>query len=147
MDAQLLTTKLHIPPTRPSLVARPLLLQRLDEGLRDLFARFGRWRVGVRWYATALLIAPLVGLVTLVAERVLQMPTATLDEMMGTLPVSAIYPIFAALGEEFGWRGFYLPRLQQRRSALGASTIVGVAWGLWHIPTQILAFRQSGWLP
>lgn len=116
------------------------------EGLRDLFARLGRWRVGIGWFAAALLITPLVGLATLAVERALGMPTATLEEMAGSLPISLIYPIFAALGEEFGWRGFYLTRLQKRRSALASSLIVGMAWGLWHIPTQVLAFRQYGLL-
>ena len=116
------------------------------EGLRDLFARFRRWRVGVGWYAAALLSTPIIGLATLAAERALKMPTATLEEMLGSLPISIIWPIFAALGEEFGWRGFYLPRLQKRQTALGSSIVVGVAWGLWHIPTQMLAFRQHGLL-
>ena len=116
------------------------------EGLRDLFARFRRWRVGIGWYAVALLITPLAALATLAVEGALGMPTATLEEMIGTLPISIIWPIFAALGEEFGWRGFYLPRLQKRHTALGSSIVVGVAWGLWHIPTQYLAFRQYGLL-
>ena len=74
------------------------------------------------------------------------MPTATLEEMIGSPPISIMWPILAALGEEFGWRGFYLPRLQKRHTALGSSIIVAVAWGLWHIPTQYLAFRQYGLL-
>jgi membrane protease YdiL (CAAX protease family) len=116
------------------------------EGLRELFARFRWWRVGIGWYAAALLITPTVALVTLAIELALGMPTATLKEMMGSLPISIIWPIFAAMGEEFGWRGLYLPRLQERHTALGSSIIVGVAWGLWHIPTQVLAFRQYGLL-
>ncbi len=116
------------------------------EGLRDLFARFRWWRVGIGWYAVALLITPLVALATLAVEGALGMPTATLEEIIGTLPISIIWPIFAALGEEFGWRGFYLPRLQKRHTALRSSIVVGVAWGLWHIPTQYLAFRQYGLL-
>ena len=116
------------------------------DGLRDLFARSGRWRVGIGWYAAALLITPLVALATLVVEKALGMPTATLKEMSGSLPISIIWPILAALGEEFGWRGFYLPRLQKRHTALSSSIIVAVAWGLWHIPTQVLAFRQYGLL-
>jgi membrane protease YdiL (CAAX protease family) len=44
------------------------------------------------------------------------------------------------MGEEFGWRGFAMPRLQARHSALVASLIVGVIWAIWHIP---LSFTQG----
>jgi membrane protease YdiL (CAAX protease family) len=115
-------------------------------GLRELFARFRRWRVPIGWYAVALLITPLVGLVTVAGDRVFGLPSATWESALATLPISIIWPIFAALGEEFGWRGFMLPRLQRRHSALWASIIVAVAWGAWHIPTQYLAFRQFGLL-
>ncbi len=37
-------------------------------------------------------------------------------------------------GEEVGWRGFLLPRLQDKRSVLTAPLIVGVIWAGWHLP-------------
>ena len=37
-------------------------------------------------------------------------------------------------GEEFGWRGWALPDLLKRRSPLASALILGVIWGLWHLP-------------
>ncbi|GAB4039454.1 hypothetical protein GCM10028809_60740 [Spirosoma gilvum] len=44
--------------------------------------------------------------------------------------------------EELGWRGYLLPMLQQRFSALAANTIVGLIWGVWHLPL-IIAYKES----
>lgn len=53
------------------------------------------------------------------------------------------------LGEEAGWRGFALPRLQEGQSALGATLILAGIWALWHLPQFFYIFDFSmflGWL-
>jgi membrane protease YdiL (CAAX protease family) len=44
-----------------------------------------------------------------------------------------------SLGEELGWRGFLMPELLRRMNPLAASVVLGVAWGLWHLPIDLHA--------
>lgn len=113
-------------------------------GVGTMFARVKPLKGGIHWYAASLFISPTAAFATLVTESILGKETASRKEELDTLPLSVIFPIFAALGEEFGWRGFLLPRVQLHYSALNSSILVGLTWGLWHIPTQVIAWRQDG---
>jgi len=55
--------------------------------------------------------------------------------------------IFAGFGEEFGWRGFLLPRMQARHNALVSTIIVWVVHSLWHIPLFLIeGMNQYAWV-
>lgn len=47
-------------------------------------------------------------------------------------------------GEELGWRGTMQPMLQERRSALWAAVLVGIAWAYWHVPLFLMSFLPPG---
>ena len=66
--------------------------------------------------------------------------------MPSVVPKIIMLTIFAGIGEEFGWRGFALPRLQARYNALVSSLIIGLLWGIWHIPLFFIeGTAQSKW--
>jgi membrane protease YdiL (CAAX protease family) len=123
------------------------------QGLRQLFASLARWRVGLRWYLAALLIPPAIqfgalGLhLILSGEPLRTTGTAQLPFGPEGLPLWGqglmLFVIFVlgfdGLGEELGWRGYALPRLQDRRSALVSSLILGFFWALWHLPYRLSA--------
>ena len=58
---------------------------------------------------------------------------------LGRLSVLDFVLILLVVGEELGWRGYALPKLLETRSPLVASLIIGVLWGLWHLPTFFIA--------
>ena len=113
-------------------------------GIGGLLRRMVRWRVGLGWYAVALLLPAVLALAATGLNVVLgaQAPSAAdLGGWTGLLPGFAIALLIPGLGgawEEPGWRGFALPRLQTGRSALFAALILGVLIALWHVPLMVV---------
>lgn len=111
-------------------------------GLRRLLVAMGRWRIGWGWWAVAL-ASPLLVMAAAIAALALAgagVPSwADLMRFSG-LPVMNVLTIFAVVllvngfGEETGWRGFALPRLQERHGALTGTLVLAVLWAGWHLP-------------
>lgn len=111
------------------------------EGLRELFQRTLRWRIGIKWYVVVLLVPILMALTADGIQYLLSGPIPTftfIKEQWYLLPplflVVMFFPLMGPVAEEFGWRGYALPRLQDRWGPLIASLVIGTAWGVWHLP-------------
>jgi uncharacterized protein len=119
----------------------------------DLLKRFLLWRIGWRWYASLLIIPATYLFGAGVHAWVNQVPldfrnTAAYAAVGSTSQMLGfVLPVFIAgilwNGEEIGWRGYVLPRLQFRYAALFSALIVGVVWGLWHIAVYIRSFNPT----
>ena len=112
------------------------------EGLRQLWRRVFQWRVGFGWYLLVLVAYPVVFLAGL-SLYVGVTPWVALFEhwqliFTSYLPVALIGILFPSLGEEPGWRGFALPRLQQKYGPLMGTLILAVLHGLWHLPVYFI---------
>ncbi|AKF04806.1 CPBP family intramembrane glutamic endopeptidase [Sandaracinus amylolyticus] len=108
----------------------------------------GAWRVGPTWLVLALMLP---GLLYVAGRAVYALVPGSDGGPWVYLPerpehFGAI--LFVPLCEEIGWRGYALPRLIARHGARRATAILGVLWGVWHLPmfvsvgmttTQVLA--------
>src|SRR5215207_1802898 len=102
------------------------------EGFRNLFTRMRRWRVGARWYAVALLTAPLLSVAVLLALSLTSseyLPTIlTTSDKVSLLLLGIVGTMVGGIFEELGWTGFATPTLlrRMRYGVLGTGLIVGV---------------------
>src|SRR5215218_9442012 len=108
-------------------------------GFRDLLTRMTRWRVGARWYAVALLTAPLLVTAVLLALSLGSpafLPTIlTTSDNGALLLMGMVGTVVGGIFEELGWTGFATPiLLRQRYGVLGTGLIIGVLWGVAHFP-------------
>jgi uncharacterized protein len=106
-------------------------------GLRDLLSRLRKWQADVRWYAAALLIAPLLVSSTLFALSLISavfLPgIVTASDPTSHLLYAIATGLAAGVFEELGWTGFAVPALRRRFSVFATGMIVGVLWGTWHL--------------
>lgn len=139
-------------------IAAWIVLRRSEgrQAIRRIGDRYRRWRVGLRWYVVAALLVPAMQLGVLAGDALIGddavvSAASPLGQMLGDLGVAGLLAVFplillsnvfsSPLLEEFGWRGFALPRLQRRYSALTSSVLLGVVWGVWHLPLMRLRRR------
>ena len=107
-------------------------------GFRDLLSRLLTWRVAARWYAVALLAAPLLMLAVLLPLSLTSpefLPGIfTSDDKVFLLVIGLAAGLITGLCEELGWTGFVIPRLRLRYGVVTTGLIVGLLWGAWHFP-------------
>jgi membrane protease YdiL (CAAX protease family) len=122
-------------------------------GFRELLSRLLKWRVGARWYAVALLTAPLV-FTAVPAALSLTSPVylpgiLNADDKTSFLLLGIVPALMVGFFEELGWTGFAIPKLRRRHAVLATGLLVGVPWGAWHLMTNDvwLADSFSGGLP
>jgi membrane protease YdiL (CAAX protease family) len=110
-----------------------------QEGM-ELLRSVGRWRVALRywliaWFGPLLIFGIGLGIFLLAGG---QAPTFTVfRQELHLLPIWLLVvflPFNGPVGEEIGWRGYVLPKLQERTGPLVASLVIGALWGIWHLP-------------
>lgn len=110
------------------------------EGLRELWSRITRWQVGWVGFIGGVVL-PLVLFVVGALVVIVQggaFPDLSKIGIVNYLPdlgvwVLLLWLVTFGFGEEIGWRGFALPRLQKEHSALTATFIVWLMWAGWHL--------------
>lgn len=118
---------------------------------RNWMRRSLTWRIGWRWSATAFCMPPAVMLLALGIHSALGGAVPVLPAA-GQVPMAIanfglVLLIGGPLGEEFGWRGFLMPALSARMGWRAASLIIGVVWGLWHLPLFFIAGTAQSLMP
>jgi uncharacterized protein len=106
-------------------------------GIGRLLLRIRRWRVGPQWYLFAIVGIPAIAVLgVIVLPGVLASFQVPPVSWVPTYLVSFVvaFVIGGPLGEEPGWRGFALPRLQRAYGPLMGTLILGPLHVLWHLP-------------
>jgi len=138
----------------PTLIS--VLLTIIKKGINGAFQLLRlKWQVKPIWYFISLLGTPLVIIIALGLHVLLggDMPkyadpihlVTTFEQFPISIIVFLYIFIFTALGEEYGWRAYALPRLQERYSHFTSSSVLGFVWALWHLPLFWMAgdFHQQ----
>src|SRR5829696_2350010 len=107
--------------------------------LRDYFRRLIRWRVGVGWYVVAFLAPVAAWAIAAYVNVLLGAASPSPVQLAGwslimTSTLGFLINPFGGAWKEPGWRGYALPLLLRRHSALVGSAVLGVMWAIWHVP-------------
>ena len=114
-------------------------------GLRRYLGRVLLWRCSASWYAFLIIGIPLIFIGgSALKGNLFTEPFPFVS--FQTLFVALFLAVIKGPIEEFGWRGLALPLLQRKFAPVWAGLILGIIWGLWHVPAFLLSgTQQSEW--
>lgn len=120
----------------PALVAVALAGRSDGTGaIAAIFTSILRARVGIRWYVFAILYMPVIKALVALTHVLLtgKLPRFGHEGPL-IIAVAIVLSTPVQAGEEIGWRGFALPRLAEQIGLRWAGVVVGLVWGVWHLP-------------
>lgn len=118
--------------------------------LKSLFGRMTNLRFGLRWYLIVIFSNVLLYLLVAgLAGAPLMQSLADNWTLIFRLYLPALFTIYLVnpIGEETGWTGFALPRLQKRFKPWLAAVILGVLWAIWHLPAFFVPSEMGTFNP
>lgn len=125
-------------PTLAAIIVLALSAERME--IRNLFQRTLYKSVNLKWFLLAAIIPIIccgVSYAILMFLQYGEFVPPVFTRSIGNYTICLFATLFGCYGEEIGWRGFMLPRLNKKYSLFVSSLIVGLVWGIWHMRFQI----------
>jgi membrane protease YdiL (CAAX protease family) len=107
------------------------------KGLKSLFKAIVKWRIKFRWYIIIFILGVALCGLSLLIFNFISGESIRPDQPYNFVFYFILILPLSAFWEEIGWRGFLLPILQEKYTAIKSSLIIGFVWGLWHLPIYL----------
>ncbi|MFC1956362.1 CPBP family intramembrane glutamic endopeptidase [Chloroflexota bacterium] len=111
------------------------------QGVHELWGRVFKLRIGGRWYLNALLVALALAVIPFILVILIRLVGFSSVGLLALapfiLPLLLLQVLTSGFGEEPGWRGFLLPRLQAKYGGEKYIWYLGLIWAVWHYPFTI----------
>jgi membrane protease YdiL (CAAX protease family) len=121
----------------PSIVALALIATANGrKGVFELFVKQTVKKTALKWLLMSLIGIPIVA--SLAALTSLHFDISKFHLRTMQLLPQVVVIVLIAIGEEYGWRGYLLPRLMKKLNVFHSSIILGLIWGLWHFPAYLI---------